>query len=91
MKYGLNGKPLDNTAAPIFMEKGFIELIDIPTCEDNKFQYDDSIDLCQDTIDKLALEFSETLIRIRNDHVPHKSVTIHEKDEPWLDSTTKLK
>ena len=158
---GLKGKPLDSIAAPMFMEKGFIELIDIPTRKigmstslidliyvnktddvvltattppiadhsgtfismntmtfkkppknfikydydaanwdgieeklqllNNKFQYDDSIELCQGTIDKMALEFSETLIKIKNDHVPHKSVTIHEKDKPWLDSTTRKK
>ena len=158
---GLNGKPLDNTAAPIFMEKGFVELIDIPTrkvgmstslidlifvnktddvvltattppiadhsgtfismntltfkkppkkfvkydydtanwdgIEDklqllnNKFQYDDSIELSQDTIDNMALEFSATLIKMKNDHIPHKPVTIFEKDKPWLDSTTRRK
>ena len=40
---------------------------------------------------KWLLNFLKTLIKIRNDQVPHKSVTIHEKDKPWLDSTTKLK
>ena len=158
---GLNGKPLDNTAAPLFLEKGFVELIDIPTrkvglstslidlifvnktddvvltattppiadhsgtlismntltfkkppkkfvkydydatCWDGieeklielgeKFQYDDSIELSQETIDKMATDFSESLIKMRDDHVPHKNVTIFEKDKPWLDSTTRRK
>ena len=158
---GLNGKSLDNSAAPLFLEKGFVELIDIPTRKvgmstslidlifvnktddvvltattppiadhsgtfismntltykkppkkfvkydydtanweginsnlqslNNKFQYDDSTELSQDAVDKMAAEFSETLIKIRNDHVPHKSVTIYEKDKPWLDNTTRRK
>ena len=158
---GLNGKSLDNTAAPLFLEKGFVELIDIPTRKvgmstslidlifvnktddvvltattppiadhcgtlismntltfkkppkkfikydydtanwegieatlqplNNKFQYDDSIELSQEAVDKMAAEFCETLIKIRDDHVPHKSVTIYEKDKPWLDNTTRRK
>ena len=57
----------------------------------DRFQYDDSTIIDQQSIDKMATDFTEALINIRNDHVPHKSITIHEKDKPWFDCTTRRK
>ena len=151
---GLNGKSLDDKASPIFLEKNFYELVDIPTRKvDNSVSLIDLIfinktedvvltavtppisdhsgtivslntlnfkkppkditlydyesadwatiesrltelktpehETCD--IDSIALEFTETLQNIRNDCVPHKTVKIFEKDQPWFDKETRNK
>ena len=42
-------------------------------------------------VDKCANNLTNSLIEIRDKHVPHKTVKIYEKDQPWLDNVTRRK
>ena len=51
-----------------------------------------NLSLFQDTdVDVRTNQLTQALIDLRDKYVPHKTVKIHEKDQPWLDKDTRRK
>ena len=51
-----------------------------------------NLSLFQDTdVDLRANQLTQALIDLRDKYVPHKTVKIHEKDQPWHDKDTRRK
>ena len=42
-------------------------------------------------VDFIANQLTQTLINLREKHVPHKTVKMYEKDQPWFDKDTRRK
>ena len=45
----------------------------------------------QGNVEELAEQFSSKLVKIREDHVPSKTITINSKDKPWFNNQVRNK